>query len=411
MSLYDLLSDLRIVEGASFVAAPIAALHLQQMGAEVIRFDPIGGGPDFGRWPRAANGASFYWEGLNKGKKSIALDLSSAEGRELAQALAAAVGILITNYPADGFLSHARLAERRADMITARVMGWSDGTNALDYTVNAALGVPAMTGPPELGDRPVNHVLPAWDLATGLYAAFALLAAERSRRASGVGGEIRVPLGDVALSSLASLGQIGEVTATGIDRPRYGNDLYGAFGRDFETADGRRVMVTAITARQWSGLLKALDITADVAAIETRLQLSFKTDEGLRFTHRDTLNAVVGEAVRRMPLKTAATAFEANGVTWAPYRTLGEAMRDDPRAGPANPMLSEVRHLTGTTYPTPGAAGTLPGRERGSPGRAPVLGEHSEQVLSEVLGLSDAAIGDLVDRHVVAVGTAPPPGE
>src|SRR3982751_3686534 len=124
--MYDLLKGLRVVEGAAFVAGPTCALYLAQMGAEVIRFDAIGGGPDFRRWPRAPSGASLYWEGLNKGKKSLALDLPRPEGRELAVRLATApgenAGIFLTNYPADGFLSHARLAARRPDIITVRVM-------------------------------------------------------------------------------------------------------------------------------------------------------------------------------------------------------------------------------------------------------------------------------------------------
>jgi 2-methylfumaryl-CoA isomerase len=85
--MYSLLKGMRVIEGASFVAAPSCALHLAQMGAEVIRFDPIGGGPDFNRWPRVPGGGpSLYWEGLQKGKKSIAIDLGRPEGRELATA-------------------------------------------------------------------------------------------------------------------------------------------------------------------------------------------------------------------------------------------------------------------------------------------------------------------------------------
>jgi 2-methylfumaryl-CoA isomerase len=87
-----MLNPLRIIEGASFIAAPYCGLMMAQLGAEVIRFDPIGGGPDFHRWPRANNGASFYWEGLNKGKKSIAIHLGSPEGRELATTLITAPG-------------------------------------------------------------------------------------------------------------------------------------------------------------------------------------------------------------------------------------------------------------------------------------------------------------------------------
>src|SRR5258708_38841807 len=90
--MYDLLKGLRVVEGSAFVAAPTCGLYLAQMGAEVIRFDNIGGGPDFRRWPLAENGSSLYWEGLNKGKKAGALDLASPAGREIAQPLAPAAG-------------------------------------------------------------------------------------------------------------------------------------------------------------------------------------------------------------------------------------------------------------------------------------------------------------------------------
>jgi len=90
--MYDLLKGLRVVEGSAFVAGPTCGLYLAQLGAEVIRFDSIGGGPDFRRWPLTEGGDSLYWEGLNKAKKSIAIDLGRPEGRELAQRLAAAPG-------------------------------------------------------------------------------------------------------------------------------------------------------------------------------------------------------------------------------------------------------------------------------------------------------------------------------
>jgi 2-methylfumaryl-CoA isomerase len=251
---YPILAGLRVVECASFIAAPSCALHLQQLGAEVIRIDPIGGGMDFGRWPVSADGRSLYWEGLNKGKRSVAIDLSRPEGRQLAIELITApgpdAGLFVTNYPQKSFLSHAALSKLRADLVTVRVLGWSDGGPALDYTVNASLGVPYMTGSDQNGADPVNHVLPAWDLMTGAYAAFALLAAERQRTRTGNGQEVTVPLSDVALASLANMGQVAEVLTAG-DRPRNGNALFGAFGRDFATADGQRVMVVAITGRQW----------------------------------------------------------------------------------------------------------------------------------------------------------------
>ena len=243
------LKGLRIVEAASFVAGPSCGLHCAQLGAEVIRIDTLGGGPDRRRWPKTAAGDSLYWQGLNKGKKSVAIDLRQPQGRELAQRLATApgpdAGLFVTNFPPDGFLSHAALAALRPDIVTLRIMGWRDGTPAVDYTVNAAMGIPMMTGPAALGDSPVNGVLPTWDLMAGAYGAFALLAAHHARRETGAGREIRLPLGDLAAATLGHLGQLAEVLLGG-DRPRQGNDLFGAFGRDFLTADGRRLMIVAV---------------------------------------------------------------------------------------------------------------------------------------------------------------------
>lgn len=404
--MYTLLKGMRIVEGASFIAAPLCGLSLLQMGAEVIRFDAIGGGPDFRRWPLAGNGISFYWEGLNKGKKSVAIDLSRPEGRELAAALATApgddAGLFVTNYPASGFLSHELLSALREDLITVRVMGWADGRQAVDYTVNASVGLPLMTGPDELGDAPVNHVLPAWDLLTGAYAAFALMAAERHRRQTGKGQEVRLPLGDIAAATLGNLGMVAETGAARKDRGRMGNDLYGAFGRDFVTADGRRVMIVAITQRQWSGLVEALGIADRIAAIEAELGASFARDEGERFVHRDRLNPVVAEAVGARPFADLARAFEEKGVCFEAYRTLEEALSAGGLFSTANPVFAETAHPSGGSYLTPGAPVGLSGAERSAPPSAPRLGQHTDEVLATVLGLPEAEIGRLHDSGIVA---------
>jgi 2-methylfumaryl-CoA isomerase len=402
--MYDLLKGLRVIEGAAFVAGPSCGLHLAQMGAEVIRFDAIGGGPDYHRWPLAPNGSSLYWEGLNKGKKSIAIDLGRPEGRELAVALATApgdnAGLFLTNYPVKGFLSHEALKARREDIITVRVMGWADGSPAVDYTINAATGIPAMTGPAD-DDRPVNHVLPAWDLLGGAYAAFAMTSALVRRRISGEGAEIRVPLSDLAASSLSHLGQVAEVLNGG-DRPRMGNDLFGAFGRDFVTADGKRIIVVAITPRQWSGLLKTLDLTEAVAAIEAELGVGFTKDEGARFTHRARLFPLFEAAFLARTSDALKPAFDAGGVTWGEYQTLHQAVTGDPRLFTANPLFETLTHPSGLRYPASGPAATLAGETRGGVAIAPRLGEHTDQVLAEVLALDSGAIARLHDNGVVA---------
>ena len=89
---YQLLSGLRIVEVSAFIAAPLAGLTLAQLGAEVIRIDPPGGGIDAGRWPLAPDGRSLYWEGLNRAKRSVCLDLKSPDGQAALHALLRGAG-------------------------------------------------------------------------------------------------------------------------------------------------------------------------------------------------------------------------------------------------------------------------------------------------------------------------------
>jgi 2-methylfumaryl-CoA isomerase len=404
--MYDLLAGMRVIEADAFIAGPSCALHLAQFGAEVIRIDPIGGGPDFRRWPLAdEGGSSLYWEGLNKSKKSIALNLSDPEGRELALRLITApgkdAGLFVTNFPVDGFLSYGRLAARREDLICVRIMGWPDGRTAVDYTVNAGVGVPAMTGPVD-GARPVNHVLPAWDLLTGAYAAFAMVSAERARSTDQKGREVRIPLSDVAIASLGHLGQVGEVHLRGGDRERTGNDLYGAFGRDFVTRDGKRLMVVAITPRQWRGLVAALGLQADMARLETELATRFEESEGPRFVHRERLNPLVEAAIAAVDAVDLAAAFDAQSVCWGPYQGLHAALNANAHFSAANPILSDIDHPSGHRYLAAGAAATIPSEQRGAPRPAPPLGRHTDEVLSQVLGLSAGEIGRLHDAGLVA---------
>ncbi len=402
--MYDLLRGLRVVEGSAFVAAPTCGLYLAQMGAEVIRFDNIGGGPDFRRWPLSADGDSLYWEGLNKAKKSVALDLSSPEGRELAQRLATAPGedggLFVTNFPVDGFLSYEKLSALRADLVCVRVMGWADGSQGMDYTINSALGLPLMTGPAD-DDRPVNHVLAAWDLLTGAYCAFTLVSALLARMKGKGGREIRAPLSDIGAATMANLGFTAETLLAGHQRPRMGNDVYGAFGRDFTTRDGQKLMLLAITPKQWSKALEVLGLAAEVRTLEAELGVSFAADEGLRFTHRARLYPLFERAFAARTAAELTPAFDAGGVTWGAYQTLDAAL-GDPRLFKGNPMFQDIRHPSGLTYPAPGAMATIPQDRRGDVRPAPKLGQHTDEVLSQVLGLSSGEIARLHDARIVA---------
>ncbi|MDQ2738424.1 MAG: CoA transferase, partial [Actinomycetota bacterium] len=167
------LDGLQIFDMSTFVAGPLCTLTLAQLGAEVTRIDPSGGRADTRRWPLAPSGESLYWSNLNRGKDIIALDSSTQDGLRYLKRMIADSGpdggIIVSNAVGQPRLGYDELRTARSDLIHVLIQGKRDGSSAVDYTVNAECGIAEMTGPPShLG--PVNHVLPAWDIACGLHA-------------------------------------------------------------------------------------------------------------------------------------------------------------------------------------------------------------------------------------------------
>jgi 2-methylfumaryl-CoA isomerase len=397
-----LLADLRIVELSAFVAAPLGGMTMAQMGAEVIRIDPVGGGIDYNRWPVTKDGASLYWAGMNKAKRSVALALDKPEGRELAQAIATAPGpgggIVLTNLPPLPGLDYASLKTKREDVILLRLIGNRDGSAAVDYTVNAASGFPLVTG---AGGAPVNNVVPAWDIAAGLYLATSLLAAERHRARTGEGQEVVAALADVMLAAVGHLGYIGDVCINGHARPAIGNDLYGSFGRDFATADGRRIMIIALTPRQWRALGRATGLADKLALIGDVMEVDLDTETG-RYEARDAIAALIARWCTGRSLAEITAAFAGTGVLWGPFQDFIELVRNDPRCSPANPLFADIEQPGIGRYPMPGLPLDFSAMPREPTRPAPRLGEHTDQVLSEVLGLLDREIARLHQAGIAA---------
>ncbi len=398
-----ILNGMRVVEGSAFVAVPLAGMTLAQMGAEVIRFDRIGGGLDAGRWPVAPNGESYFWAGMNKGKKSVAVDMKSREGRELITRIITApgqdAGLFITNLAVKGWLDHETLSSQREDMITVTLKGDRHGNPHVDYTVNPMLGIPEMTGP-EGNDAPVAHSLPAWDIAAGHVVVQALLAVERHRLRTGAGQGVDLSLKDVAAATLGHLGLLGEATMTGRARPKAGNALYGAYGHDFLCADGKRVMVIGLTERQWKGLVK---VTGTEAAMQRLASATGKNlaDEGVRFALRHDITEILKPWFAYRPRVVVARELDAAGVTWAPFRTVPEALAEDPDLSEDNPMFKLMDQPGLGRFPVPGSPVNYTGFARQEPAPAAHLGAQTEEVLSEVAGLTDTEIQQLFDRGVV----------
>ncbi|MCD0449130.1 CoA transferase [Actinocorallia sp. API 0066] len=401
------LAGLEVVECASFVAGPTGGMTLAQLGADVIRIDPVGGGSDHRRWPVVGDGTggpeaeSYYWASLNKGKRSIAIDMRSDEGRELVTALITAPGehrgVLVDNVVGRGWMANDVLTARRPDLVHVRVQGYPDGRPAVDYTVNAELGVPAMTGP-EHSAAPVNHVLPAWDLVAGLTVSTGVLAALYERSRTGRGTFVELALSDVALAGVANLGWLSEAAERGTGRPRQGNHLYGTFGVDFACADGERVMVVALTPGQWRAVCTATGTTDVFAALEPALGVDL-TDEADRYRVRDTIEAVLKPWFAARDSTTVHTALTGHRVLWGPYRGMAEVVAQH-RAG-AHPVLADAVLACGASAITARSPLRWNG-DHGSAGEAPELGRETDEVLAGRLGLSDAEIGALRARGVVA---------
>jgi 2-methylfumaryl-CoA isomerase len=402
MTATGVLDGMRVVEAAAFVAAPLGGMTLAQMGADVIRIDTLGGGLDYRRWPVTEDNTSLFWTGLNKSKRSVALDLSSPEGRELAMALICApgkdAGLFVTNFPPRGWLDYDKLRAGRGDLIQLTVQGDRHGGSAVDYTVNPRLGVPAMTGPQDSGE-PVNHVLPAWDLITGQMVSVGLLAAERHRGRTGQGQHIKLALQDVGLAVMAHLGFIEEARR-GQPRGRHGNHLFGAFGRDFVCAGGERVMVVGLTGKQWRAIADATGLGNAFDALGTRLALDL-AQEGNRFRARREIGELVGAWIASHPLQEVAQAFDAHGVCWTRYQGIAELVNSDAECSPANPMFASIQQPGVGEVLAPGIPLDFQGSGRLPPKPAPVLGQHTEEVLGELLGLDSAGFGRLVDRAIV----------
>ena len=401
---YRMLDGLRVIESSAFVAAPLAGLTLNQYGADVIRVDMIGGGLDYARLPRMDNRRSLYWTGLNKGKRSVAIDLKRPEGRELVQGLVTSPGegggVLLTNI-ATPWLEHSLLAKRRADLISCVIQGNADGTTALDYTVNCAAGYPVMTGNGSLR-QPVNHALPAWDLACGYQAAFTILAAVMRRKLTGEGALMKIALSDAAFTTLSHLGVMAEAQLLETDRPAIGNNLYGAFGRDFGCADGQRVMVAAISIGQWQSLVKACGVGDAIAQLEARTGSDFR-DEAQRYAAHDAIAALIEPWFAARTREQAERELEEHRVCWGRYGTVRDLLANDSRVDPSkNPVFERITTPSVGTHTAAGAMARFEGEERVPTEPAPLLGTHTDEVLHQVLGLDSAAIGRLHDAGVVA---------
>ena len=393
----NLLAGISVVEVSSFVAAPLCGMTLSQLGAQVIRVDPIGGASDVQRWPLSAEGTSIYWTGLNKGKRSATIDLRSLEGQDLVRRLIVeGDGIVVTNAVLP-WLNYDALAAKRSDVIHVQLLGRGDGSTGVDYTVNAAVGYPLVTGPAD-HSGPINHVLPAWDVSCGLYAALAVVSAVRRRDQSGMGARITLALEDVALATAGNLGLLTEPQVNGTQRERLGNAIYGQYGQDFTSRDGVAFMVVLLTGRHFRDLVDVTGAGTAVAALAEALGVDFNT-EGDRYRYRDVLSGLFATWFADRTASEITAALSDTTVLFERYRTFAEVV-EDPKVT-ANPVFSRLQQPGVGDYRAPALPIAFDGIHPTS-GPAPALGQDTADVLVEGLGLTRADIERLTTAKTIA---------
>lgn len=399
-----ILSGMSVIEGSAFVAAPLGGMTLAQMGADVIRFDPIGGGLDYHRWPVTDSGQSLFWAGMNKGKRSIQIDIRKPEGQALIEQLISKpgenAGLFLSNFPERGWLAYDKLSQHRADLIYVNVMGDRKGGSAVDYTVNCAVGFTDVTGDPT-GSEPTNYLLPAWDNITGQMAAVAMLAAERHRRMSGEGQLVKLALKDVALATAGHLGNISEVMVNNVDRKKYGNYIYGGFGKDFLTSDGRRFMLVGLTNRQWRSIVDVCGIAGQVAQLEEEFRVDLSL-EGERFKLREKLEEVISPWFMAHNSEHVCSEMDKFKVCYGPYQSFREMIDNDRDCSLDNPLFGMVDQPGIGEYLAPSSPIKFMKSENLAPLLAPTLGQHTDEILGDVLGLQSHEIAKLFDSEIVA---------
>jgi len=397
---YPFLKDVSIIESSAFVPAPLAGMALAQFGADIIRVDAIGGGIDYRRAPLAKeHGRSLFWTSLNAGKRSLALDFRKPEARELLQQLVICTGNLLTNR-SSSWLSHDSLVGRRKDLISCTIEGNPDGSSAMECTIQSATGLP-MLARKSLDDRPTNTPFPAWDVITAYQAAFSFVGAINRRLVTGEGSWIKIAMSDVAFSTMSHLGLLTEAQVCGTDRGPIGNDVYGAFGRDFSTADGSYVMVVAITQPQWNALVSCCQAQDNIAIAEKSSGLDFQ-DELQRYEGRELIAMILAPWFAARKFTEVERALNEFQVSWGRYSSIKQLLATDCRVGAQNSVF-ELRATPGVGEHFGAHLATrFEGIARTPWSGAPLLGAHTDEVLSTVLGLSGSEIARLHDKKIVA---------
>jgi len=385
------LEGVRVVEFAHMVMGPTCGLVLADLGAEVIKVEPLEG--DNTRRLMGA-GAGFY-PMFNRNKKSLALDLKRAEGKEIALKLIDSADAMTENFRPGALekmgFGYEALSKRNPRLVYCTMKGFLSGPYenrpALDEVVQMMGGLAYMTGLP---DRPLRVGSSVNDIMGGMFAAIGILAALREREKTGNGQLVRSALYEntafLVAQHMAQLAITGEEPPPmAVKKPAWG--VYDIF----PTKDWDRLFVGVVTDTQWEVFCREFG-AAELAADER-----LKTN-GDRVKAREWLLPKLGEILKRYGKAELSAKLEAIGLPYAPI-TRPRDLFDDPHLN-AGGMI-ETKDPRGTSFKVPGLPLELGGKRLGLRNQPPVVSENARELLAS-LGYAPARIDALIAAKVVA---------
>jgi crotonobetainyl-CoA:carnitine CoA-transferase CaiB-like acyl-CoA transferase len=387
------LAGVRVVDLSRVLAGPYATMTLADLGADVVKVEHPAGGDETRTWgPPFVGGESAYFLSVNRGKRSVALDLKDPEGRELALELCARADVVIENFRPGGAarlgLDYEAVRKRRPDVVYCTISGFGlrepRDRAGYDFTVQAESGLMAITGEPD--GEPMKVGVAIVDVLAGLNAATAILAALRRRDLAGEGDRVEVSLLDSAFAALVNVG--ANALLSGEEPQRYGNAHPSIVPyQPFRAADGW-IVIAAANDGLYARLCEAIE-RPDLAGDER-----YATNEA-RVLNREPLIAALQAVFAGRSSDDWERLLLAAGVPAGKIRGVGEALSagqartrrmDHPKAG-AVELVGPPFELEGATL----GASTPP----------PLLGQHTAEVLRE-LGVDDERLASLEERGVIA---------
>ena len=392
------LSGIRVLDFTRVLAGPAAALALADLGAEVLKIEPPGGGDETRSFPPHRAGTSHYFLSVNRGKKSLVLDLKQSEGVALARELAAQCDIVIENYRPGVMdrlgLGYEALSSINPRLIYCAISGFGLGgplrdRPSFDIVLQALSGALSVNG--EAGRAPTKLGIPLGDLVGGINGPIAILSALYERSVTGRGRFIDVSLLDGMLNLLGYLAQLAFFTGEdprpqGAEHPNL--VPYGIF----PARDGS-IVIACLMNDFWRRICLALDRPELIA------DPRYATSEARR-AQRQAVNAIVSEFTAQRTVQELAELFTRHDVPHAPLLSVREALAQ-PQAA-AREIVVETEHAELGKIPIVNRPIKFPGSPQPVPTAPPVLGEHTEAILRDRLGLSPEQIATLRARKVVA---------